>query len=51
MPNTPVPAAGEAMSAACRVIRLKFAVLLLRTARKLSDCADAIIRHYEGKGQ
>jgi hypothetical protein len=46
MPNTTVPAAGEAMSVACRVIRLKSAIWMLRTARKLSDRAERIISFY-----
>ena len=49
MPNTSVPAAGEAMPAACRVIRLRFALLLLRTANRLSDRAKRIIEHYEAR--
>ncbi|MGX5846918.1 hypothetical protein ACWGTO_07550 [Mesorhizobium sp. PL10] len=49
MPNTPVPAAGGAMPALCRVIRLRFALMLLRTARKLSDRAERIIKSFEGR--
>ena len=47
MPNTHVPAPGGAMPAFCRVIRLRFALLLLRTANRLSDRAGRIIRQYE----
>ena len=47
MPNTLVPAAGGAMSAACQVIRLKLAIWMLRTARKLSDRAAHIIHDEE----
>lgn len=43
MPNTPVPAAGGAMPALCRLIRLRFARRLLWTARKLQDIAAVII--------
>ena len=49
MPNTTVPAAGGAMSAACRVIRLKLAIWMLRTARKLSDRAAIIIHDEEDR--
>jgi hypothetical protein len=47
MPNTTVPAAGGAMPALCRIIRLRLAILMLRTARRLSDHAERIIRSFE----
>lgn len=37
----------SAVAAFCRVIRLRFALLLLRTANRLSDRAAGIIRHHE----
>lgn len=49
MLNTPVPAPGGAMPAFCRVIRLRFALLLLRTANRLSDRADRIISREEDR--
>ncbi len=49
MPNTPVPAVGGALPALCRVIRLRFALLLLRTANRCSDRAMRIIERYEGE--
>ena len=49
MPNTHVLGAAEAMSAAC--IRLQFAILLIRTAKRLSDRAEVIIRHYERRAR
>jgi hypothetical protein len=49
MPNTPVPAAGGAMPAICRILRLRFALLLLRTANRLSDAARHIIEREEGR--
>jgi hypothetical protein len=51
MPNTHVPAAGGAMPALCRVIRLKAAILMLRTARRLSDRAERIIDSFKEGGQ
>ena len=47
MPNTHVPAPGGAMPAACRVIRLRFALCLLRAANRLSERAERIIKQYE----
>lgn len=49
MRNTHVPAPGGAMPAACRVIRLRFALLLLRTANQLSDRAERIIKSEEAR--
>ena len=49
MPNTHVPAPGGAMPAFCRVIRLRFALLLLRTANRLSDRAAGIIKREEAR--
>ncbi|CAN7718835.1 hypothetical protein [Mesorhizobium caraganae] len=47
MPNIPIPAAGRAMPALCRIFRLRLALLLLRTANKLSYRAKRIIDGYE----
>lgn len=49
MPNTHVPAAGGAMPAICRIFRLRLALLLLRTANRLSDCAKRIIDDFEAR--
>lgn len=49
MPNTPVPAAGGAMPAAIRILRLRLAILLLRTANRLSSHAERIIKQYDGR--
>lgn len=49
MPNTPVPAAGGAMPAICRIFRLRLALLFLRTATRLSDRAKHIIDDYEAR--
>ncbi|BCH01267.1 hypothetical protein MesoLj131b_32660 [Mesorhizobium sp. 131-2-5] len=49
MPNTHVPAPGGAMPAICRIFRLRLALLMLRTANRLSDRAERIIKSYEGR--
>jgi hypothetical protein len=49
MPNTPVPAAGGALPAICRIFRLRLALLMLRTANRLSEGAERIIKRYDGR--
>jgi hypothetical protein len=47
MPNH-VPAVG-AISAACGLVRLKFALFLLRTSRRFTERAARIIEQFEGR--
>lgn len=47
MPKSPIPAGGGAMPAACTVIRLHLARLLLRLGRWAFDTSRTIIEHTE----
>lgn len=47
MPKHPFPAVGGAMSAPIRIIRLRLALVLLRTARRMHEIAGNLIASVE----
>lgn len=51
MPNARVPADGGAMSAPIRIIRLRLALVLLRTARRMHEIAGNLIASVEREGK
>jgi hypothetical protein len=48
MPKSPIPAAGEAVPAACMLVRLYLAIVLLRVGRRSVEAGRHIIDRAEG---